>query len=67
MLQKAYDELRQEMPQECDDFLIVEKIKERVLKNHPEVGTLDGVQIRNPLSMKLMSTKDKDFEEKSVH
>jgi len=43
VLQKAYDELRQEMPQECDDFLIVEKIKERVLKNHPEVGTLDGV------------------------
>jgi len=34
-----------------------------VLKNHPEIGTFDGVQIRNPLTMKLMSTKDEDYTE----
>lgn len=54
------------MPQETNDHLIIEKVKEKVRKNHPEVGTLDGVQIRNPLTMNLISKKDPNFEDKPV-
>lgn len=51
------------MPQECNDFQVIEKVKNRIREKYPEIGTIDGVQIRNPLTMQLISTKDADFKE----
>ena len=41
------------MPQESTDHKKIQNVKEKILKEYPFLNNLNGIEIRNPISMEL--------------
>lgn len=59
-MNEVYAKLRREMPQETNDFRKIARAKEKVLEMYPELMNLNGVEIRNPITLQIHGDSDQE-------